>query len=181
VITNQPIAGAMITDLGAAGRVARPEPMLTPDGEPAIVDWSLNQAVRHLNHGSFGAVPRTAQRAQARLREIMDENPLAWFIGLPERVAAARCEIAGYLHSDPAHTALVPNASAGVTVVYANLPTTPGMEIVITDHCYGAVAMERSVLPAAATVWSGSPEYLSRPTPRRPPSLSWPRSRTAPR
>ena len=141
MITNQPIAGAMITDLGAAGRVARPEPMLTPDGQPAIVDWSLNQAVRHLNHGSFGAVPRTAQSAQARLREIMDENPLAWFIGLPERVAAARCEIAGYLHSDPAHTALVPNASAGVTVVYANLPTTPGMEIVITDHCYGAVAM----------------------------------------
>jgi isopenicillin-N epimerase len=71
----------------------------------------------------------------------MDENPLEWFIGLPERVAAARSEIAGYLHADPAHTALVPNASAGVTVVLANIPTSPGMEIVITDHTYGAVAM----------------------------------------
>ena len=141
MISDQPMVPAMITDLRGVGRVARPEPMLTPDGEPAIVDWSLNQAVRHLNHGSFGAVPRTAQRAQARLREIMDENPLAWFIGLPERVAEARSEIANYLHSDPGRTALVPNASAGVTVVYANIPTSPGMEIVITDHTYGAVAM----------------------------------------
>jgi isopenicillin-N epimerase len=71
----------------------------------------------------------------------MDENPLAWFIGLPERVAAARSQIAGYLHSDPAHTALVPNASAGVSVVYASIPISAGMEIVVTDHSYGAVAM----------------------------------------
>ena len=48
---------------------------------------------------------------------MMDENPCAWFTGLPERVAAARSEIAGYLHTDPGLTALVPNASAGVTVV----------------------------------------------------------------
>ena len=135
------MAAAMITDLQRVGRVTRPKPMLTPDGELAIVDWSLNRAIRHLNHGSFGAVPCTAQRAQARMRVIMDENPLAWFIGLPERVAAARSEIALYLHADPGHTALVPNASAGVTVVYAAIATSPGMEIVITDHTYGAVAM----------------------------------------
>lgn len=141
MITNQPVAAAVVTDPRRVGRAARPGPMLTPDGKPAIFDWSLDKGVRHLNHGSYGAVPRAAQRAQARLREIMDENPLAWFIGLPERVAAARSEIAGYLHADPAHTALVPNASAGVTVVYANIPTAPGMEIVITDHTYGAVAM----------------------------------------
>ena len=54
---------------------ARPTPMLTPHGGPAMADWSLDQVVRHLNHGSLGAVPLIAQRAQAGLRQIMDENP----------------------------------------------------------------------------------------------------------
>ncbi|NMM34885.1 MAG: aminotransferase, partial [Phycicoccus sp.] len=120
---------------------ARPTPMLTPDGEPAITDWSLQPGVRHLNHGSFGAVPLVAQRAQAGFRQVMDENPCAWFTGLPERVASARSEIAGFLHTNPGVTALVPNASAGVSVVYANMPTSRGMEILVTDHTYGAVAV----------------------------------------
>lgn len=139
--TNQPSAAVETTGDRWAADVVRPAPMLTPDGEPAITDWSLQQGVRHLNHGSFGAVPLVAQRAQAGFRQVMDENPCAWFTGLPERVAAARSEIAGYLHTDPGLTALVPNASAGVSVVYANIPTSRGMEIIITDHTYGAVAM----------------------------------------
>jgi len=56
---------------------ARPTPMLTPHGGPAMADWSLDQVVRHLNHGSLGAVPLIAQRAQAGLRQIMDENRAA--------------------------------------------------------------------------------------------------------
>jgi len=141
VTTNQPSMAVEITDHRWAADVVRPEPMLTPNGEPAMADWSLKDGVWHLNHGSFDAVPPIAQRAQGGFRQMMDENPCAWFTGLPERVAAARSEIAGYLHTDPGLTALVPNASAGVTVVYANIPTSRGMEIVITDHTYGAVAM----------------------------------------
>jgi len=124
----------------AAGDVP-PTPLLTPDGEPAIADWSLRRGVRHLNHGSFGAVPVIAQRAQSGFRQVMDENPCGWFTGLPDRVAAARSEIAAYLNADPGLTALIPNASAGVTVVYASILASRGMEIVITDHTYGAVAM----------------------------------------
>lgn len=139
--TNQPSPAVETNGHCRAADVVRPAPMLTPDGEPAMTDWSLQHGVRHLNHGSFGAVPLVAQRAQAGFRQVMDENPCAWFTGLPERVAAARSDIAGYLHTDPGLTALVPNASAGVTVVYANIPTSRGMEILITDHTYGAVAM----------------------------------------
>lgn len=141
MIANQPGAECATARRPGAAADARPKPMLNPDGEPAIADWSLDQGVRHLNHGSFGAVPLVAQRVQMGFRQMMDENPLAWFTGLPVRVAAARSEIAGYLATDPGLTALVPNASAGVTVVFANIPTSLGMEIVITDHTYGAVAM----------------------------------------
>src|SRR5437868_9290896 len=110
--------------------VSRPKPMLTPSGEPAITDWSLDPAVRHLNHGSFGAVPVAAQRAQLGYRAVMDANPCAWFMNIEDRVVPARAEIAAYLGADPAATALVPNASGGASVVYANVPAWRGMRIV---------------------------------------------------
>src|SRR5665647_1762654 len=75
VTANQPSAAVEATGHRWTADVVRPTPMLTPDGEPAIADWSLDDGVRHLNHGSFGAVPVIAQRAQAGFRQVMDENP----------------------------------------------------------------------------------------------------------
>ncbi|MYR60922.1 aminotransferase, partial [Streptomyces sp. SID625] len=34
-----------------------PAPLLLDDGRPAAAAWSLDPALLHLNHGSFGAVP----------------------------------------------------------------------------------------------------------------------------
>ncbi|MGW3138674.1 aminotransferase class V-fold PLP-dependent enzyme, partial [Streptomyces sp. NPDC001139] len=39
-----------------------PHPLLLADGRPAAEAWSLDPALRHLNHGSFGAVPLAAQQ-----------------------------------------------------------------------------------------------------------------------
>ncbi|QMU77758.1 aminotransferase class V-fold PLP-dependent enzyme [Streptacidiphilus sp. PB12-B1b] len=124
---------------------ARPAPLFAPSGLPARSDWSLDPAVLHLNHGSFGAVPTAAQRAQTAYRTAMEANPCAWFMDLTARIGAARAQIAEFLGADPGATALVPNASAGVSVVLDSLPTRPGMRIVTTDHCYGSVltALER--------------------------------------
>ncbi|MFC9330683.1 aminotransferase class V-fold PLP-dependent enzyme [Kitasatospora sp. NPDC057015] len=137
----------------APGARPRPQPLLTPSGLPAITDWSLDPAVRHLNHGSFGGVPLAAQRAQAAYRATMDANPCGWFPMLHERVAAARADIAAHLGADTAATALVPNASAGAAVVFAGVPARPGMRIVTTDHGYGAVVMGAERL---ARRWGGS-------------------------
>lgn len=132
---------------------ARPRPVLTPDGAPAMSDWSLDPAVRHLNHGSFGAVPIAAQRAQRDLRAVMDANPCDWFMDIAARVAPARAAVAAFLGSDPSATALVPNASGGASVVYNNLPGWSGMRIVTTDHTYGAVLMGAERL---ARRWNGT-------------------------
>src|SRR5690242_6030654 len=86
----------------ASGTRSRPQPLLTPSGLPAITDWSLDPAVRYLNHGSFGIVPVTAQRAQAVYRATMDANPCGWFPMLHERVAAVRADIAAHLGAAPA-------------------------------------------------------------------------------
>ncbi|MGO4419762.1 aminotransferase class V-fold PLP-dependent enzyme, partial [Streptomyces sp. MCAF7] len=131
-----------------------PRPLLLADGRPAAEAWSLHPGERHLNHGSFGAVPVVAQREQQRLREEMERSPVLWFATLPGKVAAARTAVAGFLRVAPEDLALVPNASGGASVVYANVPLRPGAEILVTDHGYGAVTMgaERLARRRGATV-----------------------------
>ncbi|SCF32263.1 isopenicillin-N epimerase [Micromonospora viridifaciens] len=103
--------------------------------------FSLDPSVSHLNHGSFGAVPIAVQRAQQRLRDEMEANPLRFFTqGLVDRIAHARRHLATFLGADPDGTALVGNATAGVAVVLQSLGLRPGEEVLTTDHGYGAVA-----------------------------------------
>ncbi|SCG36915.1 aminotransferase class V-fold PLP-dependent enzyme [Micromonospora inositola] len=102
--------------------------------------FSLDPSVSHLNHGSFGAVPIGVQRAQQRLRDEMEANPLRFFTqGLVDRIAHTRRHLAGFLGADPAGTALVGNATTGVAVVLQSLGLRPGDEVLTTDHGYGAV------------------------------------------
>lgn len=101
--------------------------------------WTLDPTVLHLNHGSYGGVPRRTQEVAAALRAETESNPLAWFRGLPARVTEARTKLAFYLGTDPAGFALISNASAGVTAALATVPIPVGSTVVVTDHAYGAV------------------------------------------
>lgn len=117
----------------------RPRPVLTSDGMPAASQWTLSTDAIHINHGSFGAVPVAAQARQRALRLQMEDNPTIWFQDQFVRIARARAEVADFLSTEESRTALVPNASAGVSTVYQNVPSARGMEIVTTNHAYGAV------------------------------------------
>jgi len=101
--------------------------------------WTLDPGILHLNHGSYGAVPRRTQELLAGLRAETDANPMRWFRSVAERLTASRLELAAYLQTDPAGFALVPNASAGVTAALATIPIPAGSRIVLTNHAYGAV------------------------------------------
>nr|WP_269330567.1 aminotransferase class V-fold PLP-dependent enzyme [Kineosporia babensis] len=119
----------------------RPAPpaLLTAEGRPAIADWSLTPHRIHLNHGSFGAVPRAAQAVLQNLRDQMEANPCAWFMPLPQRVKAARTQVAAFLGVAAEETAFVPNASAGVSTVLNTVVREPGSRVLTTSHAYGAV------------------------------------------
>ncbi|QXT62779.1 aminotransferase class V-fold PLP-dependent enzyme [Tessaracoccus palaemonis] len=112
---------------------------------PSVLDpelrWTLDPCVKHLNHGSFGAVPVAVQEEQNRLRSIAEWNPVRWFASMPPRVAAAREELADLLHVERGHLALVQNASAGASVVYQSLMTSGPVDVLLTDHGYGAITM----------------------------------------
>jgi len=104
--------------------------------------FSLDPSVYHLNHGSFGAVPIPVQRAQQRLRDEMDANPMAFFTrGLTDRLAHTRRHLAAFLGADSEGTALVPNATAAITIVLGSLGLVAGDEILVTNHGYGTVPM----------------------------------------
>ncbi|GAA0801037.1 aminotransferase class V-fold PLP-dependent enzyme [Spirilliplanes yamanashiensis] len=104
--------------------------------------FSLDPAVAHLNHGSFGAVPIPVQRAQQRLRDEVDANPMRYFTqGLLDRIVHTRRHLATFIGADPDGSALVTNATTGASIVLQSVRLKAGDEVLLTDHTYGAVAL----------------------------------------
>ncbi|MEU8839550.1 aminotransferase class V-fold PLP-dependent enzyme [Streptomyces roseus] len=121
----------------------QPKP-IRPAGPPAEFPggralFRLDPAVSHLNHGSFGAVPLPVQEAQAALREEAHADPDAFFVGAPDRIAAARARVARHLGADPEGIAFIANATEGANLALDAVPFADGDEILVTDHGYGTV------------------------------------------
>lgn len=102
--------------------------------------WPLETTVAHLNHGSYGAVPRPVLEEQASWRDRMESNPVRFFAReLPDAIDQARAEIAAFLGADVDDTVFVTNATTAVNTVLASFPLGPRDAVLVTDHCYGAV------------------------------------------
>ncbi|MFC7527055.1 aminotransferase class V-fold PLP-dependent enzyme [Actinoplanes sp. GCM10030250] len=120
---------------------------MSADGPPRSISgarllFTLDPAVSYLNHGSFGALPIGVQRAQQRLRDEVEANPLRFFgTGLMDRIVHTRRHLAMFLGADPEGSALVPNTTAAVSLVLQSVRPGSTDEVLLTDHAYGAVAM----------------------------------------
>lgn len=102
--------------------------------------WALDPDVTFLNHGSFGATPRTVLDAQAAWRARMEAQPVRFFVDdLPHLLRAAADTLARFVGTAADRLAFVENATAGVNAVLHSLRWRGGDEIVCTDHVYGAV------------------------------------------
>jgi len=122
---------------------------------PLADRWALDPDVIFLNHGSFGACPRSVMDAQQALREEMEANPVAFLArGLDERLAAARAAIGAFVGADPDDLVFVPNATAGIATVLASVGIGPGDELLATDHEYNAAlnALRAAAADAGARV-----------------------------
>ena len=111
------------------------------DGRDARDLWDLDASFRHLNHGSFGAVPTAALEHQAQHRLAMEKNPVRWFSTLVPRLEGLRADVAERLATPAEDLVLVANASAGVSVVFRAVAQGAPVHVVVTDHGYGAVTM----------------------------------------
>ncbi|MEU8617498.1 aminotransferase class V-fold PLP-dependent enzyme [Streptomyces sp. NPDC048623] len=115
---------------------ATPTPAAFPGGAEL---FRLGPAVAHLNHGSFGAVPLPVMEARRSLIEEADADPDAFFLSVPERLAAARHRIAAHLGAEPEGIALVTNATEAANLALDALGLGPEDEVLVTDHGYGTV------------------------------------------
>lgn len=117
-------------------------PLWGDDWEQVRAQWTLDPTVTFLNHGSFGAAPRSVIDAQRALRDEMESQPVRFLDReLPARIADVRDEVAAFLDADAGGLVFVRNTTTGVGAVLGSLRLAAGDEVVITDQSYGAVRL----------------------------------------
>lgn len=146
--------GGWDSSAGVNSPSAPPAPLRTRSGRAASALWTLDGSVRHLNHGSFGAVPAAATAAQRRWQDAMHASPVEFFAAAPERIGHARGAVAGFLGVAADEVAFVANASAAASAVWSSIELPPTSDIVVTEHGYGAVTAgaRRAASRAGGTV-----------------------------
>jgi isopenicillin-N epimerase len=100
----------------------------------------LDPDVVFLNHGSFGATPRTVFAEYQRRQLELEREPvefLSLYRRYPELIEQVRGRLGEYLGARPETLVLVPNATHGVNAVARSLHLRPGDEVVATTHEYG--------------------------------------------
>ena len=110
-----------------------------PLPSPLAAQWALSRDIVYLNHGSFGACPRSILNDQFELRAKLEANPMKFLVrDYPPLLDAAREEVARLLGAAPDDIVFTRNATVGVNVVAQSLPLLPGDEILTTNHDYNA-------------------------------------------
>jgi isopenicillin-N epimerase len=100
----------------------------------------LDPDVVYLNHGSFGACPRSVFEEYQRLQLELEREPAEFLARqYPERIAAARRVLAEYVGAGPGNLHFVPNATAALNTVARGLPLAEGDEVLAPTGEYGGV------------------------------------------
>jgi isopenicillin-N epimerase len=100
----------------------------------------LDRTVTFLNHGSFGACPRTVlERCQEWQREV-ERQPVEFFARRAQSLlSGARAALGAFLGVDHSDVVFITNATVGINIVAHSLGLKEGDEVLATDHEYGAV------------------------------------------
>ena len=122
---------------------------------PDASAWTLDPDLAYLNHGGFGAAPRSVLAEQQAWREAMERNPAGFLTrDLPGLVDAVRDQVARFLGADSEGLVFTDNATTGTQTVIAEVRLAAGDEVLTTDHCYPAVLaqLHRAVDAAGAVL-----------------------------
>jgi len=115
-----------------------------------VRDWALDPAVMHLNHGSYGGIPRAVLDAATALRARLEAAPMKFFVlDWQAELDRARAALGAFVRAPADRLVLVPNATTAVAIALASLAIEPGDELVTTSHAYRAVRNQLARLAAA--------------------------------
>ena len=111
-----------------------------PDNLAAL--FLLDPEVTFLNHGSFGACPRSVFERYQSWQLQLERQPVAfldYYRGLSSWLGDARKALSEMLHTSADNIVGLTNATVGLNVVAQSLHLEPGDEILTTDHEYAAL------------------------------------------
>ena len=111
-------------------------------------DFLLAEGIDHLNHGSYGATPRSVLDAAQRWRLEIEADPSTFFRrDLPGLLRGAAERVAAFLGGKGEDWAFVENATSGLNATIASLELVPGDELLCLSQVYGAIgnALRHSV------------------------------------
>lgn len=102
--------------------------------------WDLDFSRLNVNHGSYGAAPRSVLAEQVRWRDQM-ESGTTYFMAdvLPSALRSAAGELAKFVGAEANDLVFIDNATSGIYAILASLDLKPGDEILLHSHIYGAV------------------------------------------
>ncbi len=111
-------------------------------GRHRLEDFSLDPSRVHLNHGSYGAVPRALLEAQARWRAEVERNPSDFFRrALPLLLRQRAVRVAEDFGGRAEDWVFVENATQGACSAVRALHLAPGDHVAATSEIYNAVRM----------------------------------------
>jgi isopenicillin-N epimerase len=116
--------------------------------------WDLRPDTIYLNHGSFGPPPRVVREAQAKWKERLDEQPMDFYVRQYEPAYFDACaRLATFVGTSEQNLVFAENATAAMNHVAKSFSLSPGDEVLLTDHEYGAVLRiwQRACAEAGAT------------------------------
>lgn len=126
----------------------------TPSAEELKPLFLLNPAIAFLNHGSFGATPKSVFAEYQRIQRDLEWEPVE-FIGRSQqsRLDQARSKLAAYVGVPANDLVFVRNTTTGVNTIAKSLALKPGDEVLASNLEYGACnyTWERACAAAGAT------------------------------
>ncbi|MEM9064454.1 MAG: aminotransferase class V-fold PLP-dependent enzyme [Planctomycetota bacterium] len=143
----------MTPESPTATTIARAETMLEtkttprfpgmPEPSPLARHWTLSKDITFLNHGSYGASPSDVIAEQRRIQDLMEAEPVNFFLIELERLSDETRRVLGeFVGAEPENIALLPNATTAVATVIHNLDLKPGDEVLVNSHEYASCLSE---------------------------------------
>lgn len=112
--------------------------------------WSLDPAIVHLNHGSYGGCPDAVTLTARAWRDRLEAAPMRFMVlDWQTELDRARARLAAFVHAPAERLVFVPSSTTGIAIALGSIELLAGDDVVTTDHAYRACMNQLERLAAA--------------------------------